>query len=285
MSISIKQALAEAGDLGARSESRQLDGELLLAAALGQSREYLHTWPGNAVDAPALSRYRGYLQRRRRGEPVAYILGRKPFRDFELRVNSHVLIPRPETEQLVELALERARSMQAREQEPLAIADLGTGSGAIAIAMARANTNWRVSAVDISADALAVARGNAADLGVDNIEFSVGCWCDGLTQPEYDMIIANPPYVAPESDYLQGGDLAFEPTIALVAAESGLADLTSIIRQSRDYLKKDAWLLLEHGFDQQRTLIQRLQEAGFANVEGRRDYGGIDRMVAARWPV
>ncbi len=247
MSTSIKQALACAANLETASDSRQLDAELLLAHALGKNREHLYTWSDEELTATDLERYKSYMSRRAGGEPIAYIVGRKAFWDFELSVSPDVLIPRPETELLVERAIELGKQTG---QQSLLVADLGTGSGAIAIALARAYPQWRITAVDISEHALAVASANAGELGVGEIEFIQGSWCDGLAENEYDMIIANPPYVEAGDVHLEQGDLPFEPSIALVADNSGLSDLQAIILNSRDKLKRDAWLLLEHGYNQ-----------------------------------
>lgn len=281
MSISIEEALAAGASLQTVSDSWRLDVELLLAEVLGKSREHLYTWPSESLGTDQERNFRDFLDRRLAGEPVAYLLGRKAFWDFELQVDSRVLIPRPETECLVEQALQIGKTFSDASPR---VADLGTGSGAIAIALARGNPLWLVTAVDISADALELASLNAAQLGAENIEFRHGSWCDGLEADEYAMIVANPPYVAEGDRHLQQGDLPFEPAIALVASDSGLGDLSRIIQQGKRVLKKDAWLLLEHGFDQQDRLRTLLANEGFKNVVGHKDYANTDRLVCAQWP-
>jgi len=191
-----------------------------------------------------------------------------------------VLIPRPETELLVAIALEL---LESRSSTALRLVDLGTGSGAIALALARHSKLWQVTAVDISAQALLVAARNAQLLAVDNIEFREASWCDGLDRNGYDLIAANPPYVAVGDKHLQQGDLRFEPSMALAADASGLSDLEQIIQQCKPILKKDAWLLLEHGYDQKQALENLLHGAGYANVKCAQDYAGVDRLTSAQW--
>ncbi len=277
--LTIKQALSQADDLRFMSDSWRLDAELLLADAMQTTREYLIAWHSQEIKAEKLLVYQEHLERRKSGEPIAYILGKKAFWDFELKVNHHVLIPRPETELLVETAIELLASHSSTS---LKLADLGTGSGAIAIALARHNQHWQITAVDINADALAVARQNGSDMQLANIQFQLGSWCDGLNVAEYDMIVANPPYVAAGDSHLQQGDLVFEPSIALVSQDKGLSDICQIIAQSKVCLKKDAWLLMEHGFNQSDEVVQLLQQAGYSNIDCRQDYAGIDRMISAQ---
>ena len=246
------------------SDSWRLDTELLLAYVLGKSREYLFTWPEFEIEESAQKRFNELLDRRSKGEPVAYLTGKKFFWDFELSVNSDVLIPRPETEFLVEKAIELAQAIEvsgfaevnevtgvARKSGANAIklADLGTGSGAIAIALAKQSAVWQVTAVDKSSDALSVAKNNARALNVANIEFLQGSWCQPLGAESYHLIAANPPYVEAGDSHLTQGSLPFEPQIALIAGDKGLADIQQIIEKSRACLRDGGWELIEHGFD------------------------------------
>ena len=281
MPTTIQQALAQAEDLRKVSDSWRLDAELLLAEALHTSRERLRAWPLQELDPEQLQTYLKYLRRRSDGEPIAYILGKKAFWDFELTVNSQVLIPRPETELLVETTLEL---LSDSDNDDVCIADLGTGSGAIAIALARANSRWRVAAVDISEGALEVARQNAESLALNNIEFILASWCAGFRANLFDIIVANPPYVATDDVHLEHGDLRFEPSIALVAHNSGLGDIASIVSQSRNHLKKDAWLLLEHGYNQAAAVERIFRENGFNRIECKKDYASLDRMTIGQGP-
>ena len=273
----IKQALKQANTLQQVSESWKLDAELLLAEAIEQSREYLFTWPDQELTQPQLKKFDDYCGRRLLIEPIAYILGRQAFWDFELIVNSSVLIPRPETELLVETALELlGNSVTA------AVLDLGTGSGAIALALAANNKRWSVTAVDSSESALGVAADNAKLLQFSNIEFVQTSWCDGLPTEHFDLIAANPPYVEAGDKHLSEGSLPFEPIAALVAEENGLADIRAIAKQSRYCLKKNSWLLIEHGFQQKLAVEKILVDIGYANIECVKDLAGLDRLTKAQ---
>lgn len=276
--VTIKQALKQAGSLRQISESWQLDAELFLADALERAREYLFTWPEQELTQSQLEKFDAYCGRRLAGEPVAYILGKQAFWDFELIVNPSVLIPRPETELLVETALELLDSSDAAS-----VLDLGTGSGAIALALAANNPRWSVTAVDSSDAALLVARENARRLQIANIEFRETSWCDGLQRDCFDLIAANPPYVEEGDKHLNEGSLPFEPIAALVAGENGLADIRSIAEQARECLKQNSWLLIEHGFQQKRAVAKILNEAGYGQIECVQDLAGLDRLTKAQW--
>ena len=280
MSVTVQQALHAAESLKPVSESALLDTELILSHVLDKSRGYLRAYSEEKISETAYSEFKTLLDRRRQGEPVAYIIGKKAFWDFELSVNESVLVPRPETEFLVELCLAKLKNDSGSKR----IADLGTGSGAIAIAIALANSDWQVHATDISEDALAVARDNAQSLDVNNIVFHQGSWCDGLPAETFDLILANPPYVAFGDKHLEEGDLPFEPSVALAVEESGFGALNSIMNKASEYLKKDSWLLMEHGYNQQAQLIKNLNELGYEKVAGYTDFAGIDRIVEAKWP-
>jgi release factor glutamine methyltransferase len=273
----IKQALKQANTLQQVSESWKLDAELLLAEAIEQSREYLFTWPDQELTQPQLKKFDDYCGRRLLIEPIAYILGRQAFWDFELIVNSSVLIPRPETELLVETALELLDNSVTA-----AVLDLGTGSGAIALALAANNKRWSVTAVDSSESALGVAADNAKLLQFSNIEFVQTSWCDGLPTEHFDLIAANPPYVEAGDKHLSEGSLPFEPIAALVAEENGLADIRAIAKQSRYCLKKNSWLLIEHGFQQKLAVEKILVDTGYANIECVKDLAGLDRLTKAQ---
>ena len=281
MATTVAAALAQARSLQQGSPSWRLDGELLLADATGRRREWLLAHDEAELGLAELTRFQDLLQRRQNGEPMAYILGRKDFLDFELGVTPAVLIPRPETELLVETAVELLGDSAA---EPLRVADLGTGSGAIAIALARRFPHWRIEAVDISPEALAVARENAGRLGAGNIDFIAGSWCDGLQHSGYDAIIANPPYVAAGDPHLAEDGLPFEPLAALAAGPDGLEALRAIIGGAGARLKRASWLVLEHGHDQRAALESLLAAQGFDSIRGIQDYAGHDRVIAGRRP-
>ena len=257
----------------------RFDAEILLSHVLGVDRVVLHAWPQRSVSAAQADSYRSLLQRRANGEPVAYLIGRKSFWDFELEVTPAVLIPRPETEVLVEQALQR---LQGRADEPLHIADLGTGSGAIALALAAHSPDWRLTAVDICPAALEVARRNAQGLGLDNIQFQQMEWCENLPAAGFDLIVSNPPYVAADDEHLKAADLRYEPRRALVAADDGLAELKAVITGAARCLKPGAWLLLEHGMTQAEAVADLLHRHGYQTVTTHTDIAGLNRVTGGQ---
>ena len=259
------------------SPTPRLDAELLLAQALGKSRSYLRTWPEREVEAAQQARFMTDLARRRAGEPVAYILGQQGFWSLDLEVAPHTLIPRPDTELLVETALALLPAA------PAAVLDLGTGTGAIALALASERPAWRVTGVDRVAEAVALAERNRARLKLNNAAFVESHWFGALAGQRYRAIVSNPPYIATADRHLHEGDVRFEPSSALVAGEDGLDDIRLIIEQAPDYLEVGGWLLLEHGFDQAPAVRALLAARGFAAVESRRDLGGHERISLGRF--
>lgn len=260
------------------SPTERLDAELLLAAALGKPRSYLHTWPERIVSSEAAQTYDGYLQRRREGEPVAYILGQQGFWKIDLEVAPHTLIPRPDTELLVETALELQPALPAR------VLDLGTGTGAIALALASERPAWQVTAVDRVPEAAALAERNRQRLGLANVRIQVSHWLEGLADERFDLIVSNPPYIAASDPHLVDGDVRFEPSSALVAGVDGLDDLRVIAVQAPSHLTPGGWLLLEHGYDQADAVQVLLRENGFVEVSSRIDLGGHQRITVGRLP-
>ena len=260
------------------SPTERLDAELLLAAAIGKPRSYLHTWPERIVSSEAAQTFADYLARRRDGEPVAYILGQQGFWKLDLEVAPHTLIPRPDTELLVEAALELVPASPAR------VLDLGTGTGAIALALASECPAWQVTAVDRIDEAVALAERNRQRLRLENVQVRASHWFDGLDGLHFDLILSNPPYIAAEDPHLVAGDVRFEPSSALVAGSDGLDDLRTIIAQAPGYLLPRGWLLLEHGYDQAEAVRSLLAEHGFVEVASRRDLGGHERISLGRLP-
>lgn len=261
------------------SPTPRLDAELLLAQALGKSRGYLHTWPERELEASQHERYQAALARRRAGEPVAYILGRQGFWSLDLDVASHTLIPRPDTELLVETALALLPAT------PLQVLDLGTGTGAIALALACERPAWQVTGVDRVAEAVALAQGNGTRLQLANARFAESCWFSALAGQRFQLIVSNPPYIAAADPHLSQGDVRFEPSSALVAGVDGLDDIRLIIEQAPEHLLAGGWLLLEHGFDQAEAVRELLVQRGFAAVDSRRDLGGHQRISLGQWPL
>lgn len=256
-----------------------LDAELLLAYALDTGRARLRSHPEDVPAAAAAARFEALIERRAAGEPVAYILGRKDFWTLELSVSPAVLVPRPETELLVERALALGPEGEARA------ADLGTGSGAIALALASARPRWRITATDISAEALAIARANAAALNLAAVEMMQGDWLACLRGRRFHLLVSNPPYVAAVDPALRQPELMREPQLALVAAEEGLAALRRIIAEAPDHLEPGGWLLLEHGAAQAAAVAGALVARGFAQVRSHRDLAGRERMTEGQWPI
>ncbi|WP_199097580.1 peptide chain release factor N(5)-glutamine methyltransferase [Dyella sp. ASV21] len=268
----VRQAIAEAAvALGDR-----LEAELLLVHVLGKPRSWLFAHADDALDEATLAAFHALVRRRHQGEPVAYITGRRGFWSLELQVTAATLIPRPETELLVELALERAPAGAA-------VADLGTGSGAIALALAHERKDLRVSATDASADALAVARGNAERLGLSQVRFHHGDWLAPLAAERFAVIVSNPPYIEADDPHLQQGDLRFEPASALASGADGLDDIRRIVSDARAHLLPNGWLMMEHGWNQGLAVRAVLEAAGYGEVFTAQDLEQRDRVSGGRW--
>lgn len=267
----IDQLLAHATQID--SPTAQLDAELLLAHVLDKPRSYLFTWPEKTLSEAQAKAFMALLERRQRGEPVAYLLGQQGFWTLDLQVAEHTLIPRADTELLVEAALQLADA-----SSPLRVLDLGTGTGAIALALASERPQWAVTGVDRIESAVALAQSNQQQLQLSNVQFLSSHWFSALTDQRYDLILSNPPYIADNDPHLQQGDLRFEPLSALVSGPDGLDDLRLIIAQAPTYLTAQGWLLLEHGFDQACAVRELLQQAGFIEVNSQRDLGGHERI-------
>ena len=256
----------------------RLESELLLAQAVGRPRAYLFAHPEEALDEVCAGRFEALMARRVSGEPMAYITGEREFWSLPLRVTPAVLIPRPETEVLVEAAIARIP-----ERAALRIADLGTGSGAIAIALASERPHCAVHATDISAQALAVAEANARRLGLENIHFHQGSWFEPLSGT-FDLIASNPPYVASGDPHLVEGDLRFEPNQALESGPGGLEAIAEITALAPHYLRAGGWLLTEHGQEQGPDCRALLESSGFEGIETLRDLEGSERVSLGTLP-
>ncbi len=256
------------------SPTARLDAELLLAAALGKPRSFLHTWPERIVSTEAALAFAGYLQRRRTGEPVAYILGQQGFWKLDLEVAPHTLIPRPETEMLVEAALELVPAFA-----PAQVLDLGTGTGAIGLALANDRQQWKITAVDRVPEAVALAERNRQRLQLDNAEVLNSHWFSALEGRHFDLIISNPPYIAETDPHLSMGDVRFEPGSALTSGPDGLDDLRTIISEAPVHLTPGGWLLLEHGYDQGPAVRELLIRHGFERIQTRRDLAEHERIT------
>jgi release factor glutamine methyltransferase len=266
------QRLGAASTAGEPSTAR-LDAELLLAAALGVPRARLRSHPEAAAHPAAVARYLRLIGRRAAGEPLAYLTGRREFWSLDLAVSPAVLIPRPETELLVE------RALALRAAGGGALVDLGTGCGAIALALARERPGWRVVATDVSEPALAIARANAATLGLERVEFRAGSWFEPLGAERFDLIVSNPPYVAADDPALSGPALRYEPRLALTPGADALECLRALARAAPAHLAPGGWLLLEHGADQGQAVRRELVLAGLRSVRSHCDLAGHERVT------
>lgn len=258
------------------------EAELLLVAALKCDRAWLRAHGDEPVSRALVLVFRDRLRRRAAGEPMAYILSQREFWSLPLRVTRDVLIPRPETERLVEIALE-----QIPETRNTRVADLGTGTGAIALAIASERPLAEIAATDASAKAIEVARENARSLGLEQrISFLVGDWCSALMrQPPFDVIVSNPPYITNGDPHLRRGDLRFEPIKALIGGPDGLDAIRTIIRQTGRHLLNHGWLMLEHGYNQAPAVRALMTDGGFIQVESHADFGGHERVTVGRRPI
>jgi len=273
----LKQLIADGAGALADSDSARLDAELLLALALNKPRTWLYTWPEHIPSLPEQHKYLDLLRRRQDGEPIAYLIHRREFYGLELKINHHVLIPRPETETLVECVLQAATG-----NAQMRIADLGTGSGAVALALAHTMPQARVVATDISGEALTLARENAAALGIDNISFVQGSWLEPLADMTFDIIASNPPYIDAQDPHLSEGDVRFEPVPALVSPENGLADIRQIAETGMPNLAKGGRLFFEHGYAQGEAVRAIFSAYGYGDISTVQDLSGQDRVTMGR---
>ena len=282
--MQIQQARAYIMTVLAGGESPRADADVLLCHLLDCRRSYLMTWPERELDAAQQATLQTWLARRLNGEPIAHLVGEREFWSLPLKVSPATLIPRPDTEVLVEQALAKI------PQGPCAVLDLGTGTGAIALAIKSERPELDVWAVDRMADAAALARENSAALGLP-IEVRDGSWFDPLGEPDccntprFAVIVSNPPYIDGADPHLEQGDVRFEPRSALVADDAGLADIRHIVAHAPAYLLTDGWLLLEHGWDQGEAVRQLLRDGGYREVATVRDYGDNDRVTLGLCPL
>ncbi|MTB46559.1 peptide chain release factor N(5)-glutamine methyltransferase [Providencia sp. wls1950] len=259
------------------SDSAKRDAQILLQHTTGRSRTYILAFDETELTPHEQQQLEALLARREQGEPIAYIVGEREFWSLPLYVSPATLIPRPDTECLVEQALARLPQDECR------ILDLGTGTGAIGLALASELPNSRVTGVDFNPDAVALAQRNQQRLAITNIQFSQSDWFTSLPNELFDMIVSNPPYIDESDIHLSQGDVRFEPSTALIADEDGFSDLAHIIATSKQYLKQQGWLLLEHGWQQGLTVRELFNENGYTNVETCLDYGGKERISLGQW--
>lgn len=273
--VTVQELLRSGSDLP--TDSARRDTEILLCHCLGKPRAWLYTWPEKEVARDCARDFEKLLAQRREGVPVAYLTGERDFWSLQLAVSDATLIPRPETETLVSWALELALPNAA------SVLDLGTGSGAIALALASERSHWRVTALDVSQEALQVARGNAVRTRLTSVHFVQSDWYQAVIGQRFNALLANPPYIDGDDPHLALGDVRFEPRSALVSSDSGLEDLGRLVTGAPDQLLDGGWLLLEHGFEQANAVRVMLHDAGFSQVSTRRDMSGQQRITGGCW--
>lgn len=257
------------------SDTARLDAEVLLCHVLKKDRSYLISWPEKNIDATQLEQFQRLITLRQQGHPVAHLTKQKEFWSLNLQVSPDTLIPRPETELLVEQILNNYDSSRS-----VSLLDLGTGSGAIALAIASERPQWHITATDQSLAALNIAQDNARQLGLSNIQFKSGYWYDAITDRHFDIIVSNPPYIASSDPHLSLGDVRFEPDTALISGQDGLDDIRHIVDHSRSYLKPDGMLIIEHGYDQKSAINTIFQNFGFIKIKQIIDLSGQARTTS-----
>jgi release factor glutamine methyltransferase len=276
---SIKSALAESASILAPiSESALLDAEILLCQVLQKDRSHLRAWPNKQLEATQLKQFKALIEERRKGMPVAYLTGHREFWSRDFQVTPDVLIPRPDTELLIELSLQLIPSDQS-----VKLIDLGTGSGIIAITLAAERPHAQVIATDFSLAALEIAKRNAKHHHITNIRFQQSDWLDNVPDAQFDLIVSNPPYIAEDDSHLQEGDVRFEPQTALVAAQHGLQAIQTIVKSACSRLKIHGHLLIEHGYNQQRLVQTIFQDLHYDKVHTYQDLSGQPRVTYGQW--
>ena len=278
--LTIKTLLANAANtLSSHSDSPLLDAEVLLGFVLGKPRTYLRAWCDNTLTDQQHATFIALIKQRQQSIPIAYLTGTREFWSRDFRVTTDVLIPRPDTELLIELSLELIPKNQA-----VKLIDLGTGSGIIAVTLAAERPNAHVTAVDASLAALIVAQHNAQHHQLTNIEFYQSDWFTNVPKSLFDVVISNPPYIDPEDEHLQQGDVRFEPKTALIAEDQGLSDIKNIAATARRYLKPAGHLLIEHGYNQAQQVQAIFNALAYDKVQSYRDLSGQPRVTHGRKP-
>lgn len=281
MTISDPNSLQQLIDWGAKqlvdSDSPVLDARLLLGKVLDKDQTWLRTWPEKSVSEAQQNHFQHLIRQRQQGQPVAYLLGYRDFWTLRLKVSQHTLIPRPETEVMVQAALDLPLPQQAK------VLDLGTGTGAIALALASERPDWQVKGLDRVVEAVELARCNAKAHQLQRVEFLHSHWFDALTRnsEKFDLIVSNPPYVELDSHWLQQGDVRFEPKSALISGEQGLDDIQHIVEQAPSHLAAGGWLALEHGYQQGEMVSALLADADFQQVNTLTDLNQLPRVTLA----
>lgn len=279
--MQIAEAILYSKQLEEVSDSSRLDAELLLCHVLGKPTSYLMTWPEKQLLMSEQQQFFALMARRSKGEPIAYILGTQAFWTLDIEVSTDTLIPRADTEVLVETALSLFVNTPFSNRS-LRVADLGTGTGAIALALASERPAWEIWGCDRIDAAVTLAQRNQKRLGLAQVSFVQGSWLEPLSGL-FDMIVSNPPYIDPMDEHLGQGDVRFEPRSALVADDEGLSDIRHIISAAAEYLMVNGWLLFEHGYQQGAAVRQLFSEQGYEQVSTCQDYAGNDRVTLGCW--
>ena len=274
----VSEALDWATEQLSESDDARLDSQVLLAYTLNVSRTWLFTWPDKALDGATLTAFNALIEERKSGTPIAYITGYRDFWSLRLKVTPDTLIPRADTELLIETAL-----TLKNVEKPCDVIDLGTGTGAIALSLANECPSWRITATDINPKTLAVAKENAQTLELA-VSFKESAWFDAIND-RYDLVISNPPYIESDDPHLQQGDLRFEPAGALASGQDGLDDIRRLVQQALKHLKKDGYLLLEHGYQQAEAVRSLMTEAGYIEIETHQDIEDRDRVTLGKIPT
>ena len=274
----VSEALDWATEQLSESDDARLDSQILLAYALNVSRTWLFTWPDKALDGATLTAFNALIEERKSGTPIAYITGYRDFWSLRLKVTPDTLIPRADTELLVETALTLKNVEKSCD-----VIDLGTGTGAIALSLANECPSWHITATDINPKTLAVAKENATTLELA-VRFKESAWFDAIND-RYDLVISNPPYIESNDPHLQQGDLRFEPAGALASGQDGLDDIRLLVQQALKHLKKDGYLLLEHGYQQAEAVRSLMAKAGYIDIETHQDIEDRDRVTLGKIPT
>ncbi len=257
------------------SDSARLDAEVLLCSVLEKNRSYLMTWPERKLTENQLKQFKELLDQRLQGNPIAHITGHREFWSLDLKITKDTLIPRPETELLVEQVLQQFPITTKKS-----LLDLGTGSGAIALAIASERPQWKITATDQSTSTLNIAHENSQHLKITNIEFKQGNWFQAVSNKKFDIIVSNPPYIVNTDPHLKSGDVSFEPLSALASGIDGLDDINKIVTQAKQHLNAGGFLIIEHGYDQQSAVNKIFQKAGFNKITQTQDLSNTPRNTS-----
>ncbi|WP_434926956.1 peptide chain release factor N(5)-glutamine methyltransferase [Shewanella sp. HL-SH5] len=263
--------------LASTSDSAHVDAEALLIHCLNKTRSFLYTWPERTLTVEQFKNFQQMVKKRQQGMPVAHIIGEREFWSLPFIVNESTLIPRPDTEILVETALNLDIRFNAR------VLDLGTGTGAIALSIAHERPKWRITAIDKVPEAVALAKANRANLQLEQVEILQSDWFSAVKDRDFDLIVSNPPYIAEQDEHLSIGDVRFEPQSALTAADEGYADIYHIADKAREHLLPGGFLLLEHGYQQAIRVREKMIDLGYKDVATVRDFGSNDRCTIGTW--